>query len=232
MSRGYRLRSALHGEAQLGERAGLQVLHEHVGLGHDRLEQAAVLGLGEVGDDGFLAAVEPHEVRALALDEPVVVAREIALGPLQLDHPRPRIGELARGHRRGHGLVERERPRVPASGLGHTAIPMHRASQQSSAPRARLRISAPVPNSQGRASVDSVMRLASSAQLRRGDGRHVALLVREALALGAAVLHGREHGAEVEHGAVGILVMTAQHLLDEVGRIAGDLRPSTSGPRA
>src|SRR5262245_47086244 len=56
-------------------------------------------------------------------------------------------------------------------------------------------------------------------ELGRGDGRHVAHLVGETLPLGAAILHGCEHGAEVEHGTVGILMMPAQHLLDEVRRI-------------
>ena len=106
------------------------------------------------------------------------------------------------------------------------------AQAQSKPRRARLRISAPAPNSHGGASVDSVMRLTSAPELRRRDGRHVADLVREALALGAAVLHRREHGAEEQHGAVGILVMPPEHLSRRGRPDRGRSRPSTSDPRA
>ena len=115
------LAQGFHRIAELGQGAGLQVLHEHVGLGHDRLEQALAVRPGEVGDDRLLAAVEPHEVRAQPVDERVVGAREIALGPLQLDHPRPGVGQLAARHRRGNGLVEREHQRS-CEWLGHYIV--------------------------------------------------------------------------------------------------------------
>ena len=108
MSRGWRSAQVLHGKAELGQRAGLQVLHEHVGLGEDRLEQPSVLGPGQVRDHRLLAAVEPDEMRALPVDDGVVVAREIALGALELDHPRARVRQLAARERRGHRLVQRE----------------------------------------------------------------------------------------------------------------------------
>ena len=73
MRRGIALAQSLDAVAELGERARLEVLQEHVGLGQHRLEQALVLGLGEVGDDGFLAAVEPDEVRAFPVHDLVVV---------------------------------------------------------------------------------------------------------------------------------------------------------------
>ena len=112
------LAQGLDGKAELGERAGLEVLDQHVGLGEQRLEQALVVGLGEIGNDRFLAAVEPDVVRALALDDVVVVAGEVALGPLELDHARAGIGEPPGGHRRGDGLVEGDDERA-GKRLGH-----------------------------------------------------------------------------------------------------------------
>ena len=47
-------------------------------------------------------------MRALPLHDGVVVAREIALGALELDHARAGIGQLAGCERRGDRLVERE----------------------------------------------------------------------------------------------------------------------------
>jgi hypothetical protein len=47
--------------------------------------------------------------------------------------------------------------------------------------------------------------------------------MREAHAGCIAVLHRREHGAEEQHRAIGILVMPADHLIDQLLRIAADL---------
>src|SRR3954452_22678622 len=60
------------------------------------------------------------------------------------------------------------------------------------------------------------------AELRRRDGDDVADPVGEALARHVAVLDRREHGAEEQHGAVGVAVIRADHLRDEVLRIAAD----------
>src|SRR5262249_23400465 len=54
-------------KTELGDGAGLEVLHEHVGLGEDRREQRFVIGAREIEHQRFLAAVEPDEIRALAL---------------------------------------------------------------------------------------------------------------------------------------------------------------------
>ena len=63
----------------------------------------------DVERQAFLGAVEPDEVRGHALDRLVVVAREIAdLGPLDLDHARAEVGEVARGERRRHRLLQRD----------------------------------------------------------------------------------------------------------------------------
>ena len=88
--------------------AGGEVLDEDVGArghGHD---QCKILGLLHVEADRFLAAIQPDEIGALALDEMVVTAREISLRPLDLDNPRPRVGKPSRGERRRDRLLERD----------------------------------------------------------------------------------------------------------------------------
>ena len=95
-------------EAELAHRAGLEVLHEHVGLREHGGEQRLVVGLGEIEDDRLLAAVEPDEIARLAVGDIVIAAREVALRPLDLDHARAGVGEPAGAHRRGDGLFERD----------------------------------------------------------------------------------------------------------------------------
>ncbi len=41
------------------------------------------------------------------MDHVVVLAGEVALGPLDLDHPGAGVGEAAGGQRRGHRLLQR-----------------------------------------------------------------------------------------------------------------------------
>jgi hypothetical protein len=56
----------------------------------------------------FFRAVEPDEIRGLALDGLIVVARKVAdAGALDLDHARAEIGELARREWRRDRLLER-----------------------------------------------------------------------------------------------------------------------------
>ena len=125
-------------EAELGDRAGLEVLHEHVGLGEERREHRLVLVAREVEHQRLLAAVEPDEIGALAVTlggiraftpvlfrktfarsrQLVVAAREVALGPLDLDHARAGVGEAAGAHRRRHRLLERNHQQA-GEGKGH-----------------------------------------------------------------------------------------------------------------
>src|SRR5512132_966130 len=107
----------LEPKSELGDGAGLEVLHEHVGLGEQGGEHRLVVGAREVEGERFLAAVEPDEIRALASTtraftpvfatvsaftpvfarnrQFVVAAGEIALRPLDLDRARAGIGEAA-----------------------------------------------------------------------------------------------------------------------------------------
>src|SRR6185436_4221678 len=61
------------------------------------------------------------------------------------------------------------------------------------------------------------------AQLGGGDGDDVADDVREALPRRKPVLGRREHRAEIQDEAVGILVIRADRVLNEIERIAADL---------
>ena len=137
ISRGCARRNCVEREAELGGRAGLEVLHEHVGPGEHRREHGLVVIAGEIEHQRFLAAVEPDEIRALAgtngirrvharsfesklarFRQLVVAAGEVALGPLDLDHARAGIGEAAGAHRRRHRLLERNDEKA-GQGKGH-----------------------------------------------------------------------------------------------------------------
>jgi hypothetical protein len=105
-------------EIQLGDGAGLEVLHEYVGTREHGGEHRLVLGLCQIEADRFLAAIEPDEIRALAniraftpvfgSRQFVVIASEIAPGPLDLDHACAGIGQPAAAHRRGDCLLQRD----------------------------------------------------------------------------------------------------------------------------
>ena len=131
-------------EAELGGRAGLEVLHEHVGLGEHRRQHGLVVIARKIEHQRFLAAVEPDEIGALAVTlggiraftpvllrnklprsrQLVVAAGEVALGPLDLDHARAGIGEAAGAHRRRHRLLERNNEKT-GQGKGHGGSSMN-----------------------------------------------------------------------------------------------------------
>ena len=74
-------------EARSRRRAGRQVLDEHIGPCEQTVQQRRVLRLLDVRDQTFLAAIEPDEIARGALHRTVVSAREVTLGPFDLDHP-------------------------------------------------------------------------------------------------------------------------------------------------
>ncbi len=82
-------------EAELADRAGLEVLDEHVGLREQFFQQRLVGVLRQIENDRFLAAIEPDEIGALALGKGIIAAREIALRPLDLDDARTGIAQPA-----------------------------------------------------------------------------------------------------------------------------------------
>jgi hypothetical protein len=148
-----RMAQLIEGKAELGDGAGLEVLHEHVGLGEHGREHSLVAVAREIEHQRLLAAIEPDEIGALAgntvsaftrvfvsntsaftrvflfnvraftpvfflksaftpvrvrFRQLVVAAREVALGPLDLDHARAGIGEAAGAHGRRHRLLDRD----------------------------------------------------------------------------------------------------------------------------
>src|SRR5688572_3488055 len=103
-----------------------------------------------------------------------------------------------------------------------TRMPASRLATQQSAPR-QVRHERP-RSERPRLGVLAVHDLVGEhADLRRRDPHHVAHLVGEAAARVAAILERREHGADVEDHAVGILVRAAVKLRGEVGEVAADL---------
>ena len=102
------LAQPLEGKAQLGQRAGLEVLHEDVGLGENGFEQRLVVRLGEIEHHRLLAAIEPDEMRALAVHDVIVMAREIALRALDLDDASAGVRQPAGALRRGDCLFDRD----------------------------------------------------------------------------------------------------------------------------
>jgi hypothetical protein len=83
-------------------------LHEHVGPRDHGREQRLVFAPREVEHDRFLAAIEPDEIGALAMDDMIVLPREVSLRPLDLDDTRAGIGHSAGALRRRHRLLERD----------------------------------------------------------------------------------------------------------------------------
>jgi hypothetical protein len=94
-------------EAGAGERARHQILNEHVGTGDQAREQLVVDRVLDVENDGFLAAVEPYEIAALAPCGAVVAACEIAFRPLDFDDPCAGVGKPTGAQRCGDRLLDR-----------------------------------------------------------------------------------------------------------------------------
>ena len=83
-----------------------QILNEHVGPGGDAFQQCRIVRILEIQHQGFLAAIEPYEVRAPAIDGTVVVAREVSPFPFDFDDPGTGIGETRRAERCRYRLLQ------------------------------------------------------------------------------------------------------------------------------
>ena len=108
-------------KAELRQRTGLEVLHEHVGLREHRFEHSLVFGLAEIEHHRLLAAIEPDEIGALAVHDMIIVTGEIAFRPLDLDHARAGIGETAGTLRRRHRLLDRNDEKTGERKHGHSS---------------------------------------------------------------------------------------------------------------
>ncbi len=95
-------------KSEPGDRTGLQVLHEYVGVREHCAEQRNVLTLAEIEHHRLFAAIEPDEITALAVNQIVVAAGEIALETLDLDDARAGIRQPAGAHRRRDRLFQRD----------------------------------------------------------------------------------------------------------------------------
>ena len=88
-------------------RSGGEVLDEHVGPLQQRVEHARDPRILEIERNALLAPVEPDEIARLAVHRSVVRAGEVARArPLDLDDPRPEVGELPGGERRRDRLLK------------------------------------------------------------------------------------------------------------------------------
>jgi hypothetical protein len=105
-----RMARAQLGAAEAGSAhgAGGKVLDEDIRLGEDTLQQRLVVGRLDVEAEALLAAVQPDEIGGQAVAGGVVLAREVALGALQLDDARPCVGEFGGAGGRGHRLFHRD----------------------------------------------------------------------------------------------------------------------------
>ena len=70
-----------------------EVLDEDIGAGQDSMQQLGVGFRLDVGDQRFLALVQPDKVSRFTVDDIVVTAGKIALGTLDLDNAGAGLGE-------------------------------------------------------------------------------------------------------------------------------------------
>src|SRR5215468_9959810 len=93
--------NVLPGQAHAVERAGREILHQHVAVLDQPIEDLLALGMLGVDGDRALAAVEHGEIEAVgAFDVAQLAARDVAdAGPLDLDHVGAHISEQLRAGR-------------------------------------------------------------------------------------------------------------------------------------
>ena len=131
----------LEGQPHAVERAGREILHQHVAVLHQPVEDFLALGMLGVDGDRALVAVEHGEIEAVgALHVAQLAARDVAdAGPLDLDHVGAHIGEqLGAGRPRLHvGEIE------DAHAVERPARLVPTASATAAAGRCSLRLSPP-----------------------------------------------------------------------------------------
>ena len=127
----------LGADAPAFERAGSEVLDQHVGVGDELLEELRAVGVAEVQRDRLLVAADhlPPQRHAV-LDVAVAAHRVAALGVLDLDHVGAEVAEHGRGHRSGEERcqVDHLEARERAGGEGSSRRVGHAGD-----PRGRLR---------------------------------------------------------------------------------------------
>ncbi len=120
-SRGLRSSNVRGREAEALERAGPEVLDEHVGVVDERQQHVAVGVVLEVEDDRALVAIDelPPQAFAVARVAPCQAAEGVAVGALDLDDVGAEVGEVASAVGTGeHGRqVEDAQRRRAAAGM-------------------------------------------------------------------------------------------------------------------
>ena len=96
----------LRRKAQSCQRAGLEVLDQHIGPLQQYRKRRLARFRGQIERDAFLAAVQPNEIARLAVGNRVVAAREIAFGALDLDDISAGIGQACGGKGSRHRLLD------------------------------------------------------------------------------------------------------------------------------
>ena len=113
----------LEAQPESCSRARRKVLDQHVRFLEQLLQHLLRLRMLDVKAQAFLGAVGPHEVRGHAVDPLVVSAREVAgAGPLDLDHARAKVGELAGAEGSSDRMFQRN-DRNAVQGAGHGVDP-------------------------------------------------------------------------------------------------------------
>ncbi len=86
-----------------------EVVDQHIRAIHELLGDGAIIRAGEVEHDAALAAVQPREVRRLAMQHAVVSPRDVApVGALDFHDVRAEIGQLPGAERPRDRLLERD----------------------------------------------------------------------------------------------------------------------------
>ena len=72
----------------------------------EKLKKSVIPISLDVGNDRLLTAIQPGEVGALAVGDPVVAAREVSPVALYFNHPGAGIRKARRTERRRHRLLQ------------------------------------------------------------------------------------------------------------------------------
>jgi len=83
-----------------------EVVNEHIGPFQQPVHDSTITAIRQVELDAPFAPVQPDEVRRLARHDGVVMARKVTTRPLNLDHIRPKIGQVPGAERSRDRLFE------------------------------------------------------------------------------------------------------------------------------
>ena len=112
----------LERQPEPGRRTRRQVLHQHIGLAQQSLQQRRGFRMLDVERQALFRAIGPDEIGRLAEHPLVIGAGEIAdLRAFDLDHAGPLVGQMAGADRCGHGMFQRQDGDAVERADGHTS---------------------------------------------------------------------------------------------------------------